>query len=150
MEKELSICVFPESLVKTETNSITGMFYVKLGDFVFPDDKWNDFIVVILDWWLNNLLLISDNSIHKITCNFMDGSFRFEINPKVGDFCEINFYSNNSFILNGTINKLVLINDMLSASNTVLRTCQKNSWSTTDIKKLKDSYLRLQKSRRLN
>ena len=150
MEEELSICVFPESLVKSATDSITGTFYVKLGDFVFPDDKWNDFIVVILDWWLNNLLLIIDNHIEKITCNFMDGSFRFEINPKINEFCEIIFFSNNSLILNGTINKLVLINNMLSVSNTVLRTCKKNGWCTTDIEKLKDSHLRLQKARRLN
>ena len=150
MEDKLNICVFPESLVKTATDSISGTFYVKLGEFVFPDDKWNDFIVIILDWWLNDLLLIITNPIHKITCNFMDGSFRFEISPKIDGFCEINFFSNNSFISNGIINKLVLINDMLSVSNTVLRACKKNGWSTTDIEKLKDSYRRLQIARKLN
>lgn len=34
----------------------TGEIYFQFEDFAFPEKGWNDFVDVILNWWIHNLI----------------------------------------------------------------------------------------------
>jgi len=67
---------------------------IKINSNYFPSEDWDDFSVVILNWWLENIIahcegqLLSDN-------NFMDGPFLFRTRVD-GDWIEISFYEDET------------------------------------------------------
>lgn len=54
---------------------ITGPICFKIEDKYFPESNWNDFIVVILGWWINNFTNAIKYDLGKFEFCFMDGPY---------------------------------------------------------------------------
>ena len=81
---QLSLITFPETFAKSARDLVTGEISVRLGDTAFPDDHWNDF-VVIMSWWLEELLKIVTRTAGSRVCRFMDGPYWFAIDVRHDD-----------------------------------------------------------------
>ncbi|MCG8419070.1 MAG: hypothetical protein MJE77_14135, partial [Proteobacteria bacterium] len=56
--------MFDESTLEQSDNasrSITGDLYFDFDGFPFPAERWNDFVVVIIAWWLAALAAFGKN-----------------------------------------------------------------------------------------
>jgi hypothetical protein len=74
MAQNISIEVDLDTL-ENRTNIIGNIYFVIDYHRFFPDDKWSDFVVIILSWWIKSLkgLIVSEvNSTYEF--DFMDGT----------------------------------------------------------------------------
>lgn len=56
-----------------------GEIYVRLNDYSFPEEGWTDFGFNIVFWWLDSFIQLHLTESEKVQCDFMDGSYRFDI-----------------------------------------------------------------------
>lgn len=66
-----------------------GKIYIQLNDYSFPDENWTDFGRTIVAWWMQSFRKLLNEEETKVKCDFMDGSYRFDItviNPKSWKF----------------------------------------------------------------
>lgn len=61
-----------------ETTEI-GEIYVQLDSYSFPEVGWTDFGFNIVFWWLDEFIKLHSMESEKVQCEFMDGSYRFDI-----------------------------------------------------------------------
>ncbi|WP_226670324.1 hypothetical protein [Metabacillus litoralis] len=53
---QIKIRINKKTLFINDTNNIVGEIYIeKNGHNFFPEEKWTDFVVVILTWWTKKL-----------------------------------------------------------------------------------------------
>jgi len=49
---QISFKTDPVSIDFSKSQAVTGVVFFDFGSFQFPEKGWNDFIVVVLSWWL--------------------------------------------------------------------------------------------------
>lgn len=130
----------PESFQKLESQSIIGIIYFDFGRYQFPEEKWNDFIVVILSWWLSALREIVFGNGKQQELRFMDGPFYLSINRVDKFFCRIEclgqeIEENAEF--SGEYMLAEVVDTVLNAARLVANTCSKKGWTTSDVYDLK-------------
>jgi hypothetical protein len=68
--------IFDEStLHQSKKGSITGIVFFDFGGILFPDDRWNDFVVVVTTWWLAALDRLERGAEREVVLQFMDGPY---------------------------------------------------------------------------
>ncbi len=65
----------PEGLEQTALGSIIGKVHYQFWVTQFPADDWDDFVVVVANWWLVALLELRGSSQARTRFSFMDGPF---------------------------------------------------------------------------
>lgn len=78
MTIELKCC---DLEVKRGTPRVIGTIAWRLGEELFPDERWYDFPGVILAWWITAL---SESSRSGTKLRFMDGPLWLEVGPTRG------------------------------------------------------------------
>lgn len=61
----------------TAGGPITGVVYVSIDDWAFPEDGWRDFVVTILGWWSETICSLSGSDTCRLS--FMDGPFAIDV-----------------------------------------------------------------------
>jgi hypothetical protein len=80
--------IFDESTLeqsRSASRSITGVLYFDFGGFAFPDERWNDFAVVITSWWLEALEKLDRGIEQEVLLRFMDGPYGIALSRQDGD-----------------------------------------------------------------
>lgn len=67
------------------SNNVCGQIYFDLNLDSFPEIEWNDFVVIICNWWIDSLLNLESSNQTSVELMFMDGPFRVEV-QRDGDF----------------------------------------------------------------
>ena len=62
-------------LSRSGQGSITAPIYFSFEGFYFPENRWSDFVVVVLGWWLQSLAKIENGWETTVEFDFMDGPF---------------------------------------------------------------------------
>jgi len=72
---QIKIRVNRTTLFINDSNNIVGEIYIeKNGHSFFPEEKWTDFVVVILSWWTKKLRYFEYAKVgEKTVFDFMDG-----------------------------------------------------------------------------
>ena len=77
-----------------EVSSISGNIlsnvYFRIGEKIFPDEKWSDFTVIILGWWIEELSKLKVGSKTFSLC-FMDGPLYVKGFLKGNNIAELEF-----------------------------------------------------------
>lgn len=82
--------------IKHNPNGLsTGIIYFEYSTEYFPRKDWNDFLDVILNWWMEELVLNLKLKKNKFDFQFMDGSYKLEMDFNSADICHINALSND-------------------------------------------------------
>ena len=61
----------------------TGRLFVQAGDYSFPEAEWDDFVAVVLNWWVSNALAL-DGAVIEVDNRFMDGPFSYRVRREPG------------------------------------------------------------------
>lgn len=72
------------SIQQSNTGTITGVIYVSIDGKIFPEKGWNDLIIVILNFWIDELNNMTAKH-SKGEFLFMDGPFRFKLSTTKTD-----------------------------------------------------------------
>lgn len=76
---KVSFAIDVDSLKVSQNGAITANIWLRIGAHEFPMRNWNDFAVVITEWWASALLrLLKKNSCQELI-DFMDGSYAVEV-----------------------------------------------------------------------
>lgn len=62
-----------------DNSSIFGIIYLKIDDLIYPDTKWNDFVVVVAHWWCKGIYGLIENRSLSSEIDFMDGPYKVRI-----------------------------------------------------------------------
>jgi hypothetical protein len=139
----LTVLVDPETL-DTRTSPATGKIHVRFGDVAFPDTDWDDFVVVVLGWWLEEIRnLIWGGSGAQMW--FMDGPFivTLEPIPQVDRWRATAKFSGatstapyGEFPVGVEISPGELIASLARAARTVLTECNRRGVNSLDVQNL--------------
>ena len=147
MIEQLSVNVETATLARSSSKAITGKIFIKADSFVFPEIGWNDFVPIILSWWLNEITELCIGNAKRVSCKFMDGPFQFDIEKENSDNWRIRFIVKRANAEECLFTDLVIpelfIEGVLSAGELVVKACQEKGWASTEIKTLYEGYVKL-------
>lgn len=142
----MQLIIDKNSLRRTSKGSITGVIYFDFGEIKFPEIGWDDFVVVIVGWWITSLLKLFMK--HSITEDllFMDGPLAIRLAKKeetlllecinrrlTGDFVG---YSQEVSLQEFTI-------CVLNTGKNIIEICKDHNWKSKDIDDLTSLILQL-------
>lgn len=131
----MEVHIRTESLAQSSSGMITGEIFLEENGTFFPEERWNDFPVVILSWWLEALATVGVGA--AVECRFMDGPFLFRVSPLPGHMCRVEFLDDQSAQLLVQLQLPQLQSSVGSAALAVLAACNNNGWRTQDIQHLR-------------
>ena len=69
----------PPRNARSRLRNVRGVLVVRLGDHVFPDAQWDDFVPIILNWWLAEMTELVAARATNGRFRFMDGPYELQI-----------------------------------------------------------------------
>jgi len=69
--------------------SVTGSIWWRFADKTFPEAGWNDFPIVILEWWGSSILRLLNRISDQETLSFMDGPFALRLQIQGTDMVKV-------------------------------------------------------------
>jgi hypothetical protein len=125
------------------------MVFIKSDNQSFPDNRWNDFVVVVLTWWLDSF----DRGLREgpgcsFRLRFMDGPFWVDVLLRDLGRARFTFNEdrlNGPFvhgIAEGDLN--TFLDSVLLSSREVLLVCQAKGYTSTDIGTLQNLVQRVE------
>ena len=96
--KKVAILVNEDSLSINHSQLITGEIFFSVDQICFPEERWNDFAVILLSEWINITLEIIENPTQKVPKKFyfMDGPYFAQGNMRDNKNFYLDFYERNS------------------------------------------------------
>ncbi|TRZ40270.1 hypothetical protein CEQ21_04860 [Niallia circulans] len=149
MAQHISLYVDLDSLEINRSKNITGTIYFIIDYHrYFPDEGWDDFLVIILSWWIKSIRSVDISRIGTTyKFDFMDGTPEVLVKKVSEDQVEMNFSFeddlNESF--KGTFLYKELKDSLLSVSKQVIRELDRNQWIKEDIDEFKNLVLSLER-----
>lgn len=61
--------------------------HIQVGSISFPDPNWDDFAVVILGWWAEQISTLKTKCINSAVFRFMDGPYEVRVVPDASEMC---------------------------------------------------------------
>jgi|LakMenE01Jun11ns_1017448.scaffolds.fasta_scaffold9669958_2 hypothetical protein len=115
-----------------------GIVNWEVGPECFPDDRWNDSVLVLACWWLSSLKQLQHSECSAIF-RFMDGPFYIEC-ERIGDAIHgecIDDRRGRSIVATWTQTLGSLRNQVVSFSSSVLSYCDQRSIMGSDVDQLR-------------
>jgi hypothetical protein len=137
-EYPLRIVVRESSIEQISSGSILGVVYWQWKSETFPDSNWDDFIVVILGWWVQNIAKLASRTSDAAEMSFMDGPYKV-LCERRGDllFCQfVERRPEENVLATCSVTIDDLSASMLDAAKTVLVFCQRNGICNADVELL--------------
>lgn len=91
MMQDIDIIINTDSIRMSKSGAITGEIFFSVSDDFFPEENWNDFIVIVLGWWLNTLKSYDEKEKSEFEMCFMDGPFSIKAKKNTEDILELSF-----------------------------------------------------------
>jgi hypothetical protein len=142
MEEDFYINVKPEKLLHYENGDVIGFICCQYGTKFFPEDVWDDFVVIILDWWIQAALRLVTQSSDEEKLLFMDGPFAMFIERLDNSQCEMTWVDTQQdgekFSFTIPFNRF--LEQLTKAVDLVINKCQKEKWKSDDLNSLVKDY----------
>ncbi len=127
-----------KSLEISSRKVISGIISIEVydGNF-FPEESWNDSIVIVLSSWLQNASSFLEKA-STVTFAFFDGPFSFTISRKEGlDIIEL--FRNAKSLQTYNTDFKEFAYELIKASKSVLKEINTRGWESDDIDQLESS-----------
>jgi hypothetical protein len=127
---------------RTKRGSIIGRIWFAAGADAFPAAGWSDFVVVVLGWWIGQLLDLRKGRRDHLEFRFMDGPFSILIEPAEGDeVLAISFHTDRESTprIPASIQarRSSLEAELVTTARTVVAACRRKEWhDNVEVKKL--------------
>jgi hypothetical protein len=146
--KRVFLVIEPKSLRLSPSGKALANIWLQINGLQFPMNHWNDFVVVIMSWWVLALLrLVSGVSSQEIV-HFMDGPYAVEVAALPSGmlrFRALTRSSRDREVATGEepINPFVL--GLIAQTREVLEECKRQAWWSKDAEILESSSEALKK-----
>ncbi len=140
LQNTLNIHVDIDTLRKGESN-ITGVISLQVGDVYFPEQDWNDFPVIVLGWWLTELLRLWHGELKAaegVQCLFMDGDFYYTVSAR-GERWLIECVDgrpDGEVVAEAEVDRTEFMKQIINSATQTLNACRAHRWHTADTKAL--------------
>jgi hypothetical protein len=123
------------SLSRFPGGPVIGRLHFDFAGHPFPDDRWDDFVVVILTWWLE---AVRSND-RAMVLRFMDGPYFIRLDRRadggVGVEC-VEDRDSETLRVSCEVRLADLRREIESAGRTVLSVCRAKGWLSKDTEAL--------------
>lgn len=122
----------PRSIKQSSSGSVTGQLHVEFDGAAFPDESWDDFVVVILGWWCEATKELTSGEANAVQLEFMDGPFHvsMEHDPRDPDFVLVR---SNQDSLEARVLMAEVQASLLEAAERALAYCDSETISDPDV-----------------
>ena len=127
------------SLEQSKSQAITGVIFFDFDGYQFPEKGWNDFIVVVLCWWLSALKAIILGCSDSEELRFMDGPLYINVNKLNNGLCRIDCFDEGADGVAEFSDQYQLTDvlvGVLDAAKATYSVCSQNSWDNDDVSEL--------------
>ncbi|AUX33572.1 MULTISPECIES: hypothetical protein [Sorangium] len=69
----IALKINPKYAGRSQAGVVWAGLCLDFGDRAFPDPRWSDFVVVVLTWWLNALMILLRGNSQRQEVMFMEG-----------------------------------------------------------------------------
>lgn len=134
-EQPLAIEVCEETIEQHANGSITGVVSWNAADQSFPEATWNDFIVIVLCWWMRAVGRLSSRAVRSESFDFMDGPYSIACTlTDEAVVCEfIDRHDKPRAVGSCNTSVWTLRETLVQASELVLATCRFKGFRSVDI-----------------
>ena len=147
-EKVTPVLLTVKELAIDGNGVFTGIIKWDVNGVSFPDAKWNDFVVVVLGWWVESLHRIVVGTSTNEILRFMDGPF-FIVCSRSGEKLECKFMrhgSSSSEITQCGIELIEFVGQVCIAGRTIQSVCSAKNFENKDVSNLERNVRRLETS----
>lgn len=128
LQKMINIKIQPDLFVQYKNGNILSKIYLEIENVYFPEKEWVDFSVIIMTWWIDEILKIEDNygEIHEFF--FMDGLFKFTLSKDTDKWIMLLY--NDDIVVAEYHNIKIddFINQVNKATNALLKSIDKKDF----------------------
>ncbi len=128
-----SIHVDADSVEERVAGPATGNVWLTVGGQAFPAHQWNDFIVVVLSWWVVAMVRLLRKASEREVVHFMDGPYAVEVFNLPGGvlrFRALEGARRDRERAVGEESAAGFVAELMARAHEVLDACrQRNSWS---------------------
>jgi hypothetical protein len=120
--------------ITSSCHGCTGIVSWSNGESSFPDDRWNDFALVIAGWWLQALSQLQSSN-RSVVFRFMDGPFCVECD-RIGDMVHGRFVDDRrgrKVVTEWTTPYCNIVQQVVEFSKVVLSYCDRNGVDGSDV-----------------
>lgn len=131
----LDVAVDLRDLERTERGSIVGRIWLVLDDYAFPERGWSDLVVVVLCWWIEQLLQVESEDGAAMTLLFMDGPYSVRLRePSEDDVWSVSLLRDRGPLAGkpeaaGVAQREQFAASVVSVAREVVAACRKKGWS---------------------
>lgn len=126
-----------------EEDKIFGNIYFENDDFIFPEKDWNDFVVVVVNWWSDSIYKLINNETISEELLFMDGPLSVKINFLKENQFELFFINAGDIQHNSIVKMDEFVGLFIKELNSLIRFISNNNWIDDEISLLEKNYKRL-------
>jgi len=135
--------MLPEKWKPTQVSRLPfGPIWIEVGDEAFPRRDWEDFPIVILEWWISSFLLRTQKK-GGFTLEFMETSDYVELVQAEHQELQVFFRRDDLSELAESSKRVVSLKKFQTAllvrSQKALRVCEMLGWLDHDWKNLKSA-----------
>lgn len=123
----------------------TGQIYFNFSGEYFPEEGWNDFVEIILNWWSNELFdFFTDKATDHCCLTFMDGSFDMNLfKVKDSNSLEAVLICDEIELKRIRVDENSLLKSMILALHQVMRESQNRNILTKEGELMQTNFTRL-------
>ena len=137
-----------ETLEYSGNSCYLGNIYIKDETFSFPGERWSDFPVTLVGWWLNEVITKAGTK-KDLECLFMDGPYFFKVKRRSKDKWKVFLYRDESHPYDKKLDKKILfhmievdskhfLNELINVSQLLYEACKEKCYPEKDYIHLKE------------
>jgi hypothetical protein len=127
------------SFQKSKSQAVTGIIFFDFGSYQFPEKGWDDFVVVVLSWWLSALKNIVFGESKYEELKFMDGPQYIAVKKLSNALCVIECFDKRkggSAEFTGQYQLTEVLRSVMHSAKATYSVCSQNGWDSDDIDEL--------------
>ncbi|MCP5348374.1 MAG: hypothetical protein H7A04_16095 [Pseudomonadales bacterium] len=137
---EFDVGIDCSTLERSRTGTITGELAVRVEGEWFPERQWNDFPVVVLEWWLAALLDL--RAADSVDLRFMDGPFLVRLSPQHQSMFRLEGVEDGQIRRVNVATEVSIrqvYDSIIRAAQLVDKACTERGWSSDDVRRLQST-----------
>jgi hypothetical protein len=125
----------------------TANIWLIIDGYEFPTQRWNDFVVVVLGWWVAAFLVLLRNTSTRETMHFMDGPYAVEVSKTpsgILKFRALEGAGRTREMATGEGPLMPVVLGLISQAHEILEECKRQGWWSRDAEALESSLAALE------
>ncbi len=121
----------------------TANIWLEINGLQYPMLEWNDFVVIVMGWWVLALLRLVRGASALEIVHFMDGPYSVEVDILQTGMMQFRVLKRDlaggDELATGEAPAKLFVPELISQSREVLCACKRQNWWSTDAEVLESS-----------